>query len=258
MGVLYDTLAAQLAHHVHPVRAGGELVGEISSPDSFVTFFAILHNMVKHDNTAALSPPVAGDPARMAGSVVSNAGEVATRLGQVFARWIRQLDMRLETPEMRQRLAGLTDEEAMLAFLSEVIEHQAGLSARERVLLEGRLRWLRILERSGGLLDSAEVSERLGISPDAVRQRQRRGQLIAIKRGGRWRYPAIQFTETGTLPGLPEVLKALDASPVRQVAFLATRDEDGETLAEALASSDPERLERVLLLARQAGEHGAA
>ena len=159
---------------------------------------------------------------------------------------------------MRQRLAGMTDEEAMLAFLAEVIEHQAGLSARERVLLNGKLRWQRILERSGGLLDSAEVSRRLGISQDAVRQRQRRGQLIAIKRGGRWRYPAIQFTDTGVLPGLVEVLKALDASPVRQVSFLATRDEDGETLAEALASGDPKRRERVLLLAHQAGEHGAA
>ena len=221
-------------------------------------FSAIMRTMVKRDNIAVLNPHAAGEMTPAAESVVSTSGEVATRLGQVFARWIRQLGERLESPEMRQRLAGLTDEEAMLAFIGEVIERQAGLSARERVLLDGQLRWQRILERSGGLLDSTEVSRRLGISPDAVRQRQRRGQLIALKQGGRWRYPAIQFTETGVLPGLAEVLKALNASPVRQVSFLATRDEDGETLAEALASGDPKRFERVLLLAYQTGEHGAA
>ncbi len=88
--------------------------------------------------------------------------------------------------------------------------------------------------------------------------RRRRGQLIAFKQGGRWRFPAVQFTETGVLPRLPQVLEALDASAVRQVSFLLSRDEDGETLAEALASGDPRRVERVLELAEQDGEHGAA
>ena len=88
--------------------------------------------------------------------------------------------------------------------------------------------------------------------------RRRRGQLIAFKQGGRWRFPAVQVAETGTLPRLPQVLEALDASAVRQVSFLLSRDEDGETLAEALASGDPRCVERVLELAEQDGEHGAA
>ena len=137
------------------------------------------------------------------------------------------------------------------------VEGTAQPTAQERVLLRGRLRWHRILDQTGGLLDSTQVAQRLGISQEAVRRRARHGSLIAFKQGGCWRYPAIQFIGAGVLPGLPKVIEALDASPVRQVTFLLTVDDDGETPAEALATGDPCRIERVLTLAEEDGEHGA-
>lgn len=221
-----------------------------------VRLSSILDGMDKHDNTAE---PLA---VTATGGAVSDAfhdtGEIGERLLTIFAQLLRQQGKQLKSARIREQLAGATDEGALLIFLEHALVEKPDRSAQERVLLRGQLNWQRLLERSGGLLDTAAAARRLGISEDAVRQRQRRGQLIAFKQGGRWRFPAVQFTEMGTLPSLPQVLEALDASVVRQVSFLLSRDEDGETLAEALASGDPRRIERVLQLAEQDGEHGAA
>lgn len=52
----------------------------------------------------------------------------------------------------------------------------------------------RLLEDAGGTLEVGGVAELLGISPQAVHQRRRRGTLLALRRpNGRWVYPRFQF-----------------------------------------------------------------
>lgn len=72
-------------------------------------------------------------------------------------------------------------------------------------------------------LTVGEAAGRLGITEGRVRHRIAARELSALP-SGRRRLPAWQFTETGVLPGLPAVLRALDPGehPLAVLAFLTT------------------------------------
>lgn len=54
------------------------------------------------------------------------------------------------------------------------------------------------------------VSELLGISPEAVRERARQGRLVFYRNSaGELRFPRAQFSEDGVLEGLEDVLQAM-------------------------------------------------
>lgn len=60
-------------------------------------------------------------------------------------------------------------------------------------------------------LDTKEAAKRLGgLSDGYVRQRLEAGTLYGVKDGKPWRLPLFQFTQTGEVPGIKEVLRALD------------------------------------------------
>jgi DNA-binding transcriptional regulator YdaS (Cro superfamily) len=113
----------------------------------------------------------------------------------------------------------------------------------------------------GGLLSSGEVARLLGVSVAAVKQRQRRGNLLALPlANGEWGYPARQFAETGKVhDGLPRVLAAFaDASPWVVLSFLVNPVPGSDEGIAFDALSDPESVDRVTEVARTYGEQGAA
>lgn len=67
-----------------------------------------------------------------------------------------------------------------------------------------------VLKRAGGTYDAAEVARLLCVSDDEVRQRLRDGRLIALyDQADTPRFPRVQFTDDGVLPGLELVLAAM-------------------------------------------------
>ena len=100
-------------------------------------------------------------------------------------------------------------------------------------------------------LPIAEAARRLGVTDGRLRQRVAEGSLLAVHApdGRALRIPAFQLTETGELPGLRLVLRAMrrDLKPVQVAAFFTTaqpdlEDTDGEPMtpvAWLLAGNDP-------------------
>jgi hypothetical protein len=91
-----------------------------------------------------------------------------------------------------------------------------------------------LLASEGGPLGVDEVASLLRITRAAVDKRRRAGTLIGVDDGGRAvLYPAWQFSSTGSLPGLDEVLRAMAIlDPWMRIEFFL--------------SSDPELAERPL------------
>ena len=123
-----------------------------------------------------------------------------------------------------------------------------GLEAREN-----------LLRAEGGTLTADQVSKILSISRQAVDKRRRAGQLIGLTRGKRgYAYPAWQFRDGQTLPGLERALKVLNRhDPWTQTLFMLNPHTDlgGNTpLAELRAG----HVDAVVRAAAQYGEHGAA
>jgi len=117
----------------------------------------------------------------------------------------------------------------------------------------------RLLEEHGGTLSSDEVAAILGISRQAVEKRRRAGKLLALSTGGHgYRYPVWQFDESGVLPGLDDVLKALAPHDewMQTAFFLGSNPRLGDrTPVHVLKAGG---LSVVLGAAEVYGEHGAA
>jgi hypothetical protein len=116
-----------------------------------------------------------------------------------------------------------------------------------------------LLNEHGGTLTAEGVAGVLGISRQAVDKRRSAGNLIGLTTGRHgYRYPAWQFTKSGVIPGLEDVLKALAPhdSWMQAAFFLGSnpRLEDNSPL-EALKAG---QLTAVLKAAEAYGEHGAA
>lgn len=135
--------------------------------------------------------------------------------------------------------------------------------AAEDPLAAARLRGVEqqrnLVEKSGGVLTSENVSGVLGISRQAVDKRRRQGRLIGLVRGRRgYAYPAWQFKNGRTLPELENVLEQLRRhDPWMQLAFFVNGNDrlNGGSPLEALRSG---RVKPVLEAAASYGEQGAA
>src|SRR5260370_30626448 len=115
-----------------------------------------------------------------------------------------------------------------------------------------------LLTSGGGGLTSSQVASALSITRQAVDKRRIRHALLAVPNGsGEYLYPACQFTSTGVIPGLEEVLRAFQIrSPWTQLsALLAPAPAfDGTTILEALQSP---RIERAIAIAASFVEQAA-
>jgi hypothetical protein len=125
--------------------------------------------------------------------------------------------------------------------------------------LRGAVAMRVLLGGDGGAWTVEEVTTRLGISRQAVDKRQKAGRLLGVelpKRGVL--YPAWQFSETGTLAGVVDVLAALcDHDACAQARFFTTENDRlaGKRPLDLLRQG---KLERVLEAANVFGEHGAS
>jgi hypothetical protein len=106
-------------------------------------------------------------------------------------------------------------------------------------------------DAAGGMLSASEVGSFLSISRQAVDKRRRAGQLLAIREGSDWSYPACQFDQrTGVvLTGIADVVRGLEGQgPWVVLDFLLTADDvlDGRTPIEALRAGDTESVKRLV------------
>jgi hypothetical protein len=122
-----------------------------------------------------------------------------------------------------------------------------GIEAKRRILIE-----------DGGMLSAEKVGEVLTISRQAVEKRRKAGKLIGVSLGRRgYGYPAWQFSERGTLPGLEAVLDALKPHDAwTKLVFFTSENAatDGKKPLDVLRSGD---VEKVVAAARTYGEQGA-
>lgn len=81
-------------------------------------------------------------------------------------------------------------------------------------------------------LPLAEVAAKLGVTDGRLRQRVREGTLLAVHAsdGRSLRVPVFQLTESGELPGLRIVMRAIrpDLRPLQVAAFFSTPQSDLE------------------------------
>jgi hypothetical protein len=117
----------------------------------------------------------------------------------------------------------------------------------------------RLVEEHGGTRSAEQIAQMLGISRQAVDKRRRSHALIALNMGRHgYRYPVWQFTKSGSLPGLEDVLQALEGHDEwMQIAFFLGNNPrlGGETPVDMLKAGE---LKRVVYAAQAYGEHGAA
>lgn len=122
-----------------------------------------------------------------------------------------------------------------------------GIAAKRRTLTE-----------DGGLLSAEKVGEILTMSRQAVEKRRKAGRLIGVSLGRRgFGYPAWQFSERGTLPGLETVLDAPrphDAWTKLVFFTSANAATGGKKPLDVLRSGN---VDKVMAAARTYGEQGA-
>jgi hypothetical protein len=109
----------------------------------------------------------------------------------------------------------------------------------------GRFAFRALLEAEGGTLPAEEAAARLGLSRQAVYLRQKKGKLLAVAGERGAVYPAFQFGERGTLPGLEPVLDALaGVAPAMAVQFFLSAQDvlGGERPLDALRAGRVERV----------------
>jgi hypothetical protein len=138
---------------------------------------------------------------------------------------------RVATPAaLAEALSAPTDAGAVARLLSATVgqDATATLDPVAEAIARGTEIKQRLIKEAGGLLTASQMGAALGgISRQAVDKRRRAGQLLAMRVGADWRYPAIQVGRNGMVPdGLAMVLRCMtDAGPWSILDFLITPDD---------------------------------
>jgi hypothetical protein len=133
-------------------------------------------------------------------------------------------------------------EEPQYDAITALVEDGRTFTAEERASLRiGALAESFAVRRQllADTLTSSQVAHILGTTRQTPIDRLQNGTLLALRDGGTWHFPAWQFDPTGPdglLPGLVEVLAALDTNPFITARWLQlpNADLDGQTPLEAL------------------------
>jgi excisionase family DNA binding protein len=152
-----------------------------------------------------------------------------------------------------------TDEVEDLAARIETVAGQEGdAPAAVDQQIDDTLRYFAFRQRLlAGALTAPQVAQLLGVSRQTPHDRVRAGTLLAVQDGGIWRFPAWQFDATapdGVLPGLAEVIQALDGMPALSKIswFVAPKALLPRPPLEMVRSGRPDNLREVLLAAQSA------
>lgn len=81
-------------------------------------------------------------------------------------------------------------------------------------------------------LTTRQAADHLHVTQSTIRRRVRNRRLYGYRLGNRLRLPAWQFTDTGVLPHLPEVLAAFpdDTHPMTLQGFMTTPSDELDNL----------------------------
>lgn len=142
---------------------------------------------------------------------------------------------------------------------AEVLEQIQKSDPLARAFLDGLDAKARLIEQNGGVFKTEQVAGYLGITPQAVNKRRALRQLVGLtfrKRG--YVFPAWQFTDRGTVPGLEQILLAIaDHDEWMQNVFFINPNTrlGGRRPLDLLREGE---IQEVLDAAREFGQHGAA
>lgn len=177
-----------------------------------------------------------------------------------LTRAIRALVTLVEEVPVEEATAAPSDYDLFLTLLQQPEVMQV-LPCRDP-LAEARIRGLmakrQLLEAEGGCMSSDSAALALGIRRQSVDKRRVKGKLIGLPAGRTKVYPAWQFVDGQTLPGLEQVLKHLGVhDPWMQTAWMLNGNSrlSGRSPLEVLREGN---LEAVLDAAQIYGEQGAA
>ena len=142
---------------------------------------------------------------------------------------------------------------------SPIVEDLKAIEPLTPAFIRGYEAKRKLIEDHGGTFSAEKIGEVLGISRQAVEKRRQAGKLLALTIGRHgYRYPVWQLYESGTLPGLEQVLRVLSSHDQwMQTAFFVSKNPrlNNRTPKEMLEAGE---IERVLNAASVYGEHGAA
>ncbi|MBC8146237.1 MAG: hypothetical protein H7X80_11685 [bacterium] len=178
----------------------------------------------------------------------------------VLARMLREISRQLETITAEQVLNALeapTDAGSIASVLSAGFAHDEAVRSLDpfaSAILRSAAVKRQLHEDAGGTFTTAELTELLDITQQSIDKRVQRGKLIAIRNAsGDLRFPAIQFTDGGTVRGLEQVLDAFTVdNPWTRLSVLLSRSDavGGIRVIDALRSG---KLDSVLDVVRSYG-----
>jgi hypothetical protein len=126
--------------------------------------------------------------------------------------------------------------------------------ATEKQLHNARLRGLdriaKLRKAAEPVLETGQVCALMGVSRETIRKKVDRQQILALPKGGDRVFPAFQFKDGDVVPGLAEVLQALDSdSGFVPLSFLLSKNPafHGESAGDLLQRGE---IEPVLAEAR--------
>lgn len=121
-------------------------------------------------------------------------------------------------------------------------------SEEYRILeVEAQLRTFRVRQQLlADSLTAPQVADLLGTSRQTPHDRARSGSLLAVLDRGQLRFPRWQFDPSGpdgVVSGLPELIRALDVSPLAKVSWLTRPSPflEDRTPLDALRAGDRDR-----------------
>jgi len=149
-------------------------------------------------------------------------------------------------------------EAAPNVLVEKMAESAYAPSPRAMALLRGKEISEKDLKESGGSFTLEHVETLLGISRQAIDKKVQDDALLTIPGPhGRRRYPVVQFTDDGTVPGLKDVLKSLPSTNGWfRLNFLVTPDAHlhGRRPVDVLKEGN---IEPVVMAAKGVGVQGA-
>ncbi len=168
------------------------------------------------------------------------------------------------SPDELRGLALTTTEGRGAGFAKVLVERLAEhLPIEDDPLAKARARGIlaqrELLAVEGPALSATEVAAALKLTRQAIDKRRGAGRLLAVSTGARtYHYPAWQFTQTGVLAGLEQVLAELKLQPPwAQLRFFVSGNHrlSGKRPLDCLRRG---QVERVIKAAAQFSEQGAA
>jgi hypothetical protein len=109
-------------------------------------------------------------------------------------------------------------------------------AASDDPLVRSVVDYMALIETS---LDTSEAARTLGVDVSRIRQRLRERSLFGVEYEGEWRLPRFQFERKHVLPGLGEVLAAIDpaANPLEVAEWFLSPNVDLERVDQELPVS---------------------